>query len=314
MEGLSLSRIQLAAQNARQQAAAEKLQQLGTQAGSGQEMAGLKEAARQFEGVFLNNMMKAMRRTVPQNELFNSGGPTKFYQQMLDQEMAQTMATGSSRVGIADLIIRQFQASVTGQSEIQPQSAPPAPAPLAMDRYRSMGEITGTVAERARLRREATEAGPAVADTLQRFESEIHRSSANHDLDPALVLAVVMQESAGDPRSRSPKGAIGLMQLMPGTARELGVTDATSPAQNLAGGTRYLANMLQRYEGDLDLALAAYNAGPGNVDKAGRAVPNFPETQNYVAKVRALYEKLGGTNLASENSEQKQTVPSGEGK
>ncbi len=142
--------------------------------------------------------------------------------------------------------------------------------------------------------------GAAVADTLRRFESEIGKAAAGSGLDPALILAVVMEESGGDPQARSSKGATGLMQLMPATADELGVADATSPAQNLKGGSGYLAQMLRRYDGRLDLALAAYNAGPGNVDRSGRQVPAFPETQAYVRRVSQRYEKLGGgTDLAN---------------
>jgi soluble lytic murein transglycosylase-like protein len=90
------------------------------------------------------------------------------------------------------------------------------------------------------------------------------------------------------------------MQLMPGTAREVGVTDASDPAQNLQGGAAYLARMLRRYDGDVDLALAAYNAGPGAVDAAGRQIPDYPETQRYVAAVKDLARRLGagiGTDL-----------------
>jgi soluble lytic murein transglycosylase-like protein len=91
------------------------------------------------------------------------------------------------------------------------------------------------------------------------------------------------------------------MQLMPGTAQELGVQDPWSPGQNLAGGATYLKKMLDRFEGDLELALAAYNAGPGNVDKAGPGIPPFPETQRYVQAVKERYLGLtGGTELADE--------------
>ena len=133
-----------------------------------------------------------------------------------------------------------------------------------------------------------------MADTLARFSPEIERAAADSGLEPSLILAVVMEESGGDPAARSAKGALGLMQLMPDTATEVGVADRSSPAQNLSGGADYLARMLRRYEGRLDLALAAYNAGPGNVDRAGRAVPGFPETERYVARVLERFRGLGG--------------------
>ncbi|PID80579.1 hypothetical protein CSB20_06830 [bacterium DOLZORAL124_64_63] len=300
------SRTLTAADRALRQAVPER-QSLSGRDLPNRDLAGLKAAAEQFEGVFLNTMLKAMRATVPDNELFNSSGPTKFYQQMLDSEMATAMATGPSRVGVADLIVRQFQATVDGDAEgaprILPRSAPvsaPASAPMALERYRSMGEVTGEVAQRLRLRARAADAGAAVADTLSRFETEIHTAAQRAGVDPALVLAVVMQESGGDPLAVSPRGATGLMQLMPTTAAELGVQDATCPAQNIAGGSRYLQKMLTRYDGDLELALAAYNAGPGHVDRAGRSVPGFAETRRYVQKVQNLYRQLGGTNMAPE--------------
>ncbi|HVL39761.1 MAG TPA: lytic transglycosylase domain-containing protein, partial [Fimbriimonadaceae bacterium] len=105
-----------------------------------------------------------------------------------------------------------------------------------------------------------------------------------------LLDALVAEESAYDPNARSRAGAMGLSQLMPGTARELGVADPFDPAQNLRGGAKYLAQMLQRF-GDLRLALAAYNAGPGAVEKAGLAVPPYRETQEYVERVMKSYQE-----------------------
>lgn len=139
---------------------------------------------------------------------------------------------------------------------------------------------------------------PAEADTVARFGAHIEKSAAAAGLDPRLVLAVVMEESGGNPSARSPVGARGLMQLMPGTARQLGVHNALDPAANLSGGTRYLSEQLERFGGRVDLALAAYNAGPGAVDRAGGRVPGFRETRGYVQRVMARYERLkGGTEL-----------------
>lgn len=109
-------------------------------------------------------------------------------------------------------------------------------------------------------------------------------SARRHGLDPELVLAVVSVESAFQPQIVSRKGAQGLMQLMPATARELGVRDAMDPAENLDGGTRYLKDLIARYDGDLTKALAAYNAGPGAVARHG-GVPPYKETRRYVREV-----------------------------
>jgi soluble lytic murein transglycosylase-like protein len=110
-----------------------------------------------------------------------------------------------------------------------------------------------------------------------------------HGVDPALVLAVVAVESGFQPAAVSSKGAQGLMQLMPGTARELGVANAFDPAENLDGGVRYLRKLVDLYAGDLKLALAAYNAGAGAV-KAHRGIPPYSETRAYVQKVLKRYE------------------------
>ena len=114
-------------------------------------------------------------------------------------------------------------------------------------------------------------------------QSILMRVAQEEGIDPALLNSVVMAESGGNPMAKSPKGAGGLMQLMPATAQELGVTDVFDPEQNLRGGAKYLRQQLERF-GDPSLALAAYNAGPANVDKYG-GVPPFAETQNYIAKI-----------------------------
>jgi soluble lytic murein transglycosylase-like protein len=113
-------------------------------------------------------------------------------------------------------------------------------------------------------------------------------AARRHGLDPDLVVAVAGVESGFRPTAVSPKGAQGVMQLMPGTARDLGVTDPLDPAANVDGGTRYLRDLLARFDGDLSKALAAYNAGPGAVARH-QGVPPYRETQDYVKKVLSRY-------------------------
>lgn len=118
------------------------------------------------------------------------------------------------------------------------------------------------------------------------------REARRHGLDPRLVRAVIYVESGENPRAVSPKGAQGLMQLMPGTAEELGVGNPFRARENIQGGVSYLASMLQRFGGDIELALAAYNAGPGAVQRHG-GVPPYRETQAYVKKVLDVYRRQG---------------------
>lgn len=123
-----------------------------------------------------------------------------------------------------------------------------------------------------------------------RYDAEIDAASAQEGVDPALVRAIVAHESGFDANATSPAGAQGLMQLMPATARGLGVTDSYDPQQNIAGGTHLIRTLLDRYDGNLPLALAAYNAGAGAVDRYG-GVPPFGETQAYVRDVTANYQR-----------------------
>jgi len=132
------------------------------------------------------------------------------------------------------------------------------------------------------------------------YHSIVHEKASLYDLDPSLIKAVIKTESNWNSRAVSRKGAMGLMQLMPATAMDMNVQNPYDPEENIEGGTKYLRYLLERFNGDITLALAAYNAGPKTVEKFGY-VPPITETKQYVSKVLSLYN--GQTVLPSATSE-----------
>jgi len=126
------------------------------------------------------------------------------------------------------------------------------------------------------------------ANRINVYDDLIDEHSRLQGVRPDLVRAVMQVESGFNPYARSPKGALGLMQLMPGTIHHFGVRNPFDPTENVRAGVAYLRELLDRYENDEELALAAYNAGPGAVDKHGRSIPPYRETKNYVWKINAM--------------------------
>lgn len=137
-------------------------------------------------------------------------------------------------------------------------------------------------------------AGKKSRVTKSGYESHIKKASKRYNISESLISAIIKVESNFKPTAVSKKGALGLMQLMPETAAELGVIDPFDPVENIHGGVRYLRQLLDYFKGDLELALAAYNAGAGMVKKYN-SIPPFKETKNYVAKVLNIYHRTSNT-------------------
>lgn len=135
---------------------------------------------------------------------------------------------------------------------------------------------------------------PASTTSALPFDAAVQAAAIRSDLEPALLHAVIAAESGHNPRAVSPKGAQGLMQLMPATSRRLLVDNPWDPMQNVLAGARYLRELRDLYRGDIELALAAYNAGPGAVSRSGNRIPQIAETRRYVPQVLAYYRNIAG--------------------
>jgi Rod binding domain-containing protein len=238
------------------------------------------KVAQEFESIFTTMMLKSMRGS---NELFendflpNSLGQ-KIYTEMLDDEYGKLMAN-NSKLGLAKLVLAQIHKDETASSS-------------------SLGMLSGLKSQSWMIDNHFIPAASKTIGTtkdatgnIAQWDTLIKQASDEYGVDSNLIAAVILQESGGNPRAISPKGAKGLMQLMDSTAREMGVQQAFNPQQNILAGTKYLSQMLERYSGDEALALASYNAGPAAVDQY-KGIPPYAETQQYVASVLNLRDTL----------------------
>jgi soluble lytic murein transglycosylase-like protein len=180
---------------------------------------------------------------------------------------------------IARIQARIDQIWGTGDSDVAAEQLAPAASPRG-------GAFASMV-------KSAMQPGEAAQIPPEQIESLVQSNAAESQVDPALIRAVMANESGFNPNATSNAGAQGLMQLMPQTASMLGVTNAYDPQQNVRGGARYLRSLLDRFGGDLTKAIAAYNAGPEAVEQHN-GVPPFPETQNYVKSVLDSYQQYKG--------------------
>jgi len=169
-------------------------------------------------------------------------------------------------------------------------------APPVDPGYRLYARTNRFIVHPGALRRGTRQAAPqAFVPAPSIYDSHIEAAASENNVDAGLIRAVISVESGYNPLARSPKGAMGLMQLMPETARKYGVTNIRDPGQNIHGGARYLHALMEMFGNDLKLVLAAYNAGEEAVMKYGRRVPPFAETTAYVPKVLSRYKRSPAT-------------------
>ncbi|MCW8848612.1 MAG: transglycosylase SLT domain-containing protein [Melioribacteraceae bacterium] len=231
----------------------------------------LAKASKEFESMLTGMMIKSMTKTT--DGLFgkdNYGGDVL---DVLFETEISKFITESQGMGVADKIYT----SLTGDklSELKEFS-----------KEKSLAPIIGNDKKRAAIKINQKEIKPNsnALDRIQKYDELIESASKKFNVDKQLIKSVILTESAGKVNAKSHANAKGLMQLMDSTATEMGVNNPWNPKENIYGGTKYLSKMLQQYDGDTDLALAAYNAGPGNVNKY-KGIPPFKETQNYVKRV-----------------------------
>lgn len=299
------------------------------------EMMKLKKACQEFEAIFISYMLKSMRQGAEKSELFGDGLGSEIYKDIFDEKLADEIAsTGQMKIG--DALYNKYLPLIGGQKatarpEIKPIAPPSTPIQVsgsiqspvpekAIPQSDEIGVVTEIVtdgpilvnpavlSDNTRVISDVTtppkpvDQGSESAPLLAKFEDMIVLAAEKFGLEPALLRAVIAHESGGNPNATSSQGAKGLMQLIDSTARMLGVVDPFNPLENIMGGARYLSQLIDRFGGDLEKALASYNAGPGAVEKYD-GIPPYKETRNYVEKVMTTFNREQNNNPVKANRE-----------
>ncbi len=254
----------------------------------------LLKACQDFESIFLKHMLKSSRGAFggdASGGLFGKGMGGDIFKDMFDTELARHVAQ-SQGTGLARLLYNNMSQAVKSDDE---NVTPFDDLVTYVNRSANIQYQSWMLKHlgQNQIERESgskIELSTSVSERIGNFHHDIIAAGKKYNVEPALVYAVIHQESSGRPDAVSSKGAKGLMQLMDATARELGVRNSMNPKENILGGTRYLKQMINRFNGDLKLSLAAYNAGPGTVERYG-GIPPYKETQNYVSKVMQYYQE-----------------------
>ncbi len=202
-------------------------------------------------------------------------------------------AATMSRVDAIQTMIAQLVTPPTPATNATPTAGPTTSTTTPTSFAATLASATAPTATATTAAPVATTATASVLDPSTPFAAQITDAAQRNGIDPALLAGLIKQESGFDPAAQSGAGATGLTQLMPGTAAALGVTDPTDPEQSIDGGARYLAQQLKTFGNDPAKALAAYNAGPGAVQKFN-GIPPYAETQNYVKSVMAFADQYRG--------------------
>ncbi|HCV41975.1 MAG TPA: murein transglycosylase [Bacteroidetes bacterium] len=217
----------------------------------------LQKAVQEFESLFVGYLLKTMRSTVPKSDMFGESFGGDILEGMFDMEMAKHISRNSG-LGVGEMLYRQM----TGEKL----------SPHVGRNLQEMRLPTGRASV------------DTVGQRVGKFGQMIQEAADQHSLDINLLKAVIATESGGKADAASDKDAKGLMQLIDSTAADMGVKDVWDPRENILGGAKYLRQMLDRFDGNLEFAIASYNAGPTAVEKY-QGIPPYKETKEYVRKV-----------------------------
>ena len=260
------------------------------------EKAKLANAAKQFESLLTSMMIKSMTQTTKGMFGDDSFGGD-YYDTIFQNEIASFISKNKS-LGVADMIYKKMTGEDITSSPL-PAAKPlnngnlnikkdtnPAPVekPVNIEKLNIKGNLNGIP---------SITPSPATEKRLNRYDNIIEKAAETFGVNKNIIKSVILTESAANDKAVSGAKAKGLMQLIDSTASDMGVGNIWDPKQNIFGGTKYLAGLLRKYNGNLNLALASYNAGPENVDKYN-GIPPFEETQNYVTRVNGYLKHFNG--------------------
>ncbi len=239
----------------------------------------LATAAKDFESLLTSMMLKSMNETT--GGMFGSEGfGGGYFDSIFENEIAMQMSQSGKGFGIAESIFKK----ITGED---------------LDSAQFMRKIA-PLNEKIKVKKSNTEnnfpfltPSEKAVQRVDKFDEYIREASDKYGVDEKLIKSVILTESAGNVKAISSAKAKGLMQLIDSTAKDMGVRNSFDPRENIMGGTKYLSQLLKQYDGDLKLSLAAYNAGPANVQKY-EGIPPFDETKTYITRVMGYLNYLEG--------------------